>query len=208
MKLTKGFLVLFLSVSVLSACNQGDSNSTTNDSEIKSSVEKAVTKHEAVDLPVEIFKNSNHKFEGQTFIRSITNVEFKDFDESLELEFLDRYDNAVRRQNFDYQKDFKLLVITMKHELQGDVQSELYESYIFNDGTELVIGDANLANENEFLMKQQGYVTNMYRVSSTFDETGNILFAVPNEFAKDKNLQLKIVQKLDKESKYVYIDLN
>jgi len=206
LKLTKGFLVLFLSVSVLSACNQGDSNSTTNHDSVP--VEKAVKKHEAVDLPVEIFKNSNHKFEGQTFIRSITNVEFKNFDESLELEFLDRYDNAVRRQNFDYQKDFKLLVITMKHEMQGDVQGGLYESYIFNDGTGLVIGDDNLASENEFLMKQQEYVTNMYRVSSTSDETGNILFAVPNEFANDKNLQLKIVQKLDNESKYVYIDLN
>ncbi|GAB0171754.1 hypothetical protein LSPCS325_51910 [Lysinibacillus sp. CTST325] len=206
MKLTKGFLVLFLSVSVLSACSEEDK--TNHDSEIKSPVEEAVKKHEAVDLPVVIFKNSNHKYKDQIFVRSITNVELKDFDESTELKFLDRYDNAVRRQNFDLQKDFKLLVITMKQELQGDVQGKLYESYIFNAGTGLVIGDDNLANENEFLMKQQEYMTNRYSVSSTSDETGNILFAVPNEFANDKNLQLKIIQKLDNLSEYVYIDLN
>ncbi|WP_068985696.1 hypothetical protein [Lysinibacillus xylanilyticus] len=200
MKLTKGFLVLFLSVSVLSACNQGDK--TNHDSEIKSSVEKAVKKHEAVDLPVDVFRDSNYGFSSHIFTRSITHVEFKDFDESSELEFLDRYDKTVRGQNYDYQKDFKLLVITMKHEEQG---GSPYQSFVFNDGTGLVIGDDNLANKSKFLRYQQEYVTN--RVGPTTDETGTILLAVPNEFANDKNLQLKIVQKLDKESDYIYIDL-
>lgn len=196
-----------MSASVLSACNQGDKTSTNQYSEIRTPEEKVVKKHEAVNLPVDVFKNSDHKEKGQTFIRSITNVELKDFDETSELEFLDRYDNAVRIQNFDYPKDYKLLVITMKHEMQGD-NPNLYESFVFNAGTGLVIGDDNLAKENEFLKYQQEYVTNMFRVSSTSDESGNILLAVPNEYANEKNLQLKIVQKLDNESKYIYIDLN
>ncbi|MGE7954785.1 hypothetical protein [Lysinibacillus xylanilyticus] len=201
MRLTKGFLVLFLSFSVLSACNQEDS--TNHDSENKSPVEKAVKKHEAVDLPVDVFIDSNYGLRGHKFTRSIINVEFKDFDESSELEFLDRYDKTVRGQNYDYQNDFKLLVITMKHEVQDEAYP--YQSYEFNDGTGLVIGDDNLANKSKFLMYQQEYVTN--RVGPTTDETGTILLAVPNEFANDKNLQLKIVQKLDKESDYIYIDL-
>lgn len=55
-------------------------------------------KIESVHVPLNIFENNNYKIEGQkvTFTRSITNVEMKDFDQSSELDFRDRYNDYVK----------------------------------------------------------------------------------------------------------------
>ncbi|MGR5966293.1 hypothetical protein ACT7DB_27615 [Bacillus cereus] len=57
-------------------------------------------------MPVNIFENDNYKIEGQkvTFTRSITNVEMKDFDQSSELDFRDRYNDYVSKKKFKPQK--------------------------------------------------------------------------------------------------------
>lgn len=206
MIIRKRFLVLLLSASVLVGCNQGESSETSNpDSDIQISKKK----HEAVKLPVDIFVDSDYTIQDQQvgFTRSITGVEVKNFDESSEIEFLERYGNAVSSQGFNLQKDFKLLVITMEHEIQGEARRSPLEGYVLNVGSGLVIGDEPLVNKNEFLRYQEAHMVKEYKVGTTFEEKGNILLAVPNEFANDKNLQLKINQKLDNENKYVYIDL-
>ncbi|PYE86634.1 hypothetical protein [Bacillus sp. 196mf] len=70
-------------------------------------------------MPVNIFENDNYKIEGQkvTFTRSITNVEIKDFDQSSELDFRDRYNDYVSKKSLNLKNDFKLLIINMKHEI-------------------------------------------------------------------------------------------
>lgn len=206
MIIRKRFLVLLLSTSVLVGCNQGDSSVTSNPD---NAIQISEKKHEAVNLPVDIFVDSSYKIEGEQvgFTRSITDVEIKDFDDSSEIEFLERYGNAAS-QGFDLQKDFKMLVISMKHEVHKEALSRPLESYSLNAGSGLVIGDIDLLSRNELLKYAQDYISTGYMPGgSTFDETGNILLPVPNEFVNDKYLQLKITQKLDNKNNYIYIDL-
>ena len=206
MIIRKRFLVLLLSASVLVGCNQGESSETSN-SDID--IQISIKKHEAVKLPVDIFVDSDYTIQEQQvgFTRSITGVEIKNFDESSEIEVLERYGNAVSSQGFNLQKDFKLLVITMEHKTQGEAGRSPLEGYVLNVGSGLVIGDEPLVNKNEFLRYQEAHMVKEYKVGTTFEEKGNILLAVPNEFANDKNLQLKINQKLDNKNKFLYIDL-
>ncbi|AHA75409.1 MULTISPECIES: hypothetical protein [Bacillus] len=161
-------------------------------------------------MPLNIFENNNYKIEGQkvTFTRSITNVEMKDFDQSSELDFRDRYNDYVSKKNLNLKNDFKLLIIHMKHEINEKARSNPYEGYLLNVGSGLVIGDNELASENEFLEYKQTYITADHSAKSTFEQSGKILLAIPNKYAKNKRLQLKIVQKINKTNKLVYIDLN
>ncbi|MED0983098.1 hypothetical protein [Bacillus paramycoides] len=197
-----------LSVSILSACS-GQNESVVKEQQ-QTQVKKSVKKNESVNLPVNIFKDSNYKIEMQKvgFTRSITSVEIKDFDETSELNFLDRYDNSVRDRHLKLKNDFKLLVINMKKELNEKARSSSHEGFLLNKGSGLVIGDKELASENEFLEYQQTYITTDWRAKMTSEQTGKVLLAIPNEYAKNKSLQLKLVQKIDGENKLVYIDLN
>lgn len=196
-----------LSVSMLSACSGQNENVV---KEQQQTSIKSVKKNEAVHLPVNIFENNNYKIEGQkvTFTRSITNVEMKDFDQSSELDFRDRYNDYVNKKNLNLKNDFKLLIINMKHEINEKARSNPYEGYLLNEGSGLVIGENELASENEFLEYQQTYITADHRAKSTFEQSGKILLAIPNKYAKNKSLQLKIVQKINKTNKLVYVDLN
>ena len=211
MKLTKNFSSFVLSVFILSACGQTENISPVNgENKIQSPIEKVITKHEAVDLPVIIYMDSEYdKLSGKenTFTRRIIDTEIKDFDESTEIEFLERSSSDVRRQHFDLQNDYKLLVITMSHELTGDEKLANREAFMLNAGSGLVMGDDELAMTNEFLSYQQEYVATDYRVGKTIDETGDIFLAIPNEFADNENLQLKVLQKLDDENKHIYVDI-
>ncbi|MGN4511794.1 hypothetical protein [Bacillus cereus] len=196
-----------LSVSMLSACSGQNENVV---KEQQQTSIKSVKKNESVHLPVNIFENNNYKIEGQkvTFTRSITNVEMKDFDQSSELDFRDRYNDYVSKKNLNLKNDFKLLIINMKHEINEKARSNPYEGYLLNEGSGLVIGENELASENEFLEYQQTYITADHRAKSTFEQSGKILLAIPNKYAKNKSLQLKIVQKINKTNKLVYVDLN
>ncbi|WP_368661284.1 hypothetical protein AB3U43_03790 (plasmid) [Bacillus cereus] len=196
-----------LSVSMLSACSGQNENVV---KEQQQTSIKSVKKNEAVHLPVNIFENNNYKIEGQkvTFTRSITNVEMKDFDQSSELDFRDRYNDYVSKKNLNLKNDFKLLIINMKHEINEKARSNPYEGYLLNEGSGLVIGENELASENEFLEYQQTYITADHRAKSTFEQSGKIFLAIPNKYAKNKSLQLKIVQKINKTNKLVYVDLN
>ncbi|WP_176519820.1 hypothetical protein [Bacillus pseudomycoides] len=196
-----------LSASMLSACNSQNDNVV---KEHQQTPIKSVKKNESVHLPVNIFENNNYKIEGQkvTFTRSITNVEMKDFDQSSELDFRDRYNDYVSKKNLNLKNDFKLLIINMKHEINEKARSNPYEGYSLNEGSGLVIGENELANENEFLEYQQTYITADHRAKSTFEQSGKILLAIPNKYAKNKSLQLKVVQKINKTNKLVYVDLN
>lgn len=202
---------MILSVFILSACGQTENISPVNgENKIQSSVEKVIKKHEAVELPVIIYKDSEYdKLSGKekTFTRRITSTEIKDFDESTEIEFLERYGNDVRRQHFDLRNDYKLLVITMSHELKGEEKRSIREAFMLNAGSGLVLGDDELAMTNEFLSYQQEYVATDYRVGKTIGETGDIFLAIPNEFADNEYLQLKVLQKLDDESTYIYVNV-
>ncbi|WP_180233371.1 hypothetical protein [Bacillus thuringiensis] len=196
-----------LSVSMLSACSGQKENVV---KEQQQTTIKSVKKNESVHVPVNIFENNNYKIEGQkvTFTRSITNVEMKDFDQSSELDFRDRYNDYVSKKNLNLKNDFKLLIIHMKHEINEKARSNPYEGYLLNVGSGLVIGDNELASENEFLEYQQTYITADHRAKSTFEQSGKILLAIPNKYANNKSLQLKIVQKINKTNKLVYVDLN
>ncbi|AKR13125.1 hypothetical protein PDK93_17510 [Bacillus cereus] len=171
---------------------------------------KSVKKNESVNLPVNIFKDSKYEIEMQKvgFTRSITNVEMKDFDQSSELDLRDRYNEYVSNKNLNLKKDFKLLIINMKHEIHEKARSKSHEGYLLNKGSGLVIGDNEIASQNEFLAYQQKYITTDWRAKMTSEQTGKVLLAIPNEYAKNKSLQLKLVQKIDGENKLVYIDLN
>ncbi|WP_257132398.1 hypothetical protein [Bacillus thuringiensis] len=171
---------------------------------------KSVKKNESVNLPVNIFKDSKYEIEMQKvgFTRSITNIEMKDFDQSSELDLRDRYNEYVSNKNLNLKKDFKLLIINMKHEIHEKARSKSHEGYLLNKGSGLVIGDNEIASQNEFLAYQQKYITTDWRAKMTSEQTGKLLLAIPNEYAKNKSLQLKLVQKIDGENKLVYIDLN
>ncbi|MDA1871999.1 hypothetical protein ACRS42_26565 [Bacillus thuringiensis] len=171
---------------------------------------KSIKKNESVNLPVNIFKDSKYEIEMQKvgFTRSITNVEMKDFDQSSELDLRDRYNEYVSNKNLNLKKDFKLLIINMKHEIHEKARSKSHEGYLLNKGSGLVIGDNEIASQNEFLAYQQKYITTDWRAKMTSEQTGKLLLAIPNEYAKNKSLQLKLVQKIDGENKLVYIDLN
>ncbi|MBG9614129.1 hypothetical protein ABE15_13290 [Bacillus cereus] len=207
MKITKRALFILVSVSLLGACSELNNDRVT---EHQQTSIKSVKKNESVHVPVNIFENNNYKIEGQkvTFTRSITNVEMKDFDQSSELDFRDRYNDYVSKKNLNLKKDFKLLIIHMKNEINEKARSNPYEGYLLNVGSGLVLGDNELASENEFLEYQQTYITADHRAKSTFEQSGKILLAIPNKYAKNKSLQLKIVQKINKTNKLVYIDLN
>jgi hypothetical protein len=79
---------------------------------------------------------------------------------------------------------------------------------MLSEGSGLVIGDSELANQNEFIMYQQEFLTTDYKVGNTLDETGNLLMAIPNSYANNPNLQIRTKQELDGEKKYIYIDVN
>jgi hypothetical protein len=202
----KGFIHTRISFSVR-ACSELKDNRVTEHQETPI---KSVKKNESVHLPVNIFENNNYKIEGQkvTFTRSITNVEIKDFDQSSELDFRDRYNDYVSKKKLNLKNDFKLLIINMKHEINEKARSNPYEGYLLNEGSGLVIGESELASENEFLEYQQRYITADHRAKSTFEQSGKILLAIPNKYAKNKSLQLKIVQKINKTNKLIYVDLN
>lgn len=211
MKLTKKLALIALSVSVLSACAQENSPVNQNGSEntVQTPEKKEVKKHESEKLPVTIFSDTDYKIEGQQvgFKRIITKVEMKDFDESSEIEFYDRYGKSVRNEGLNLQEDFKLLMIHMKHET-GEARREPLEAFMLNEGSGLVVGDNELSIQNEFLMYQQDYLSTEFKVGTTFDLTGDIMMAIPKENAEDPNLQLRILQQIDEEKKYIYIDLN
>ncbi|MGN4725304.1 hypothetical protein ACTFRJ_28305 [Bacillus cereus group sp. MYBK15-2] len=207
LKLKKKALFLMLSVSMLSAC------SGQNDSVVKEHQQtpiKSVKKNDSVNLPVNIFENNNYNIEGQkvTFTRSITNIEIKDFDQTSELDFRDRHNDYITKKNLNLKNDFKLLIINMKHEINETARSNPHEGYLLNKGSGLVIGENELASENEFLEYQQKYITTDWRAKSTSEQQGKVLLAIPNKYAENKNLQLKVVQKLNNTNKLVYIDLN
>ncbi|HHK5548771.1 TPA: hypothetical protein ACQUHN_005321 [Bacillus thuringiensis] len=192
---------------MLSAC------SGQNDNVVKEQQQtpiKSIKKNESVNLPVNIFKDSKYEIEMQKvgFTRSITNVEMKDFDQSSELDLRDRYNEYVSNKNLNLKKDFKLLIINMKHEIHEKARSKSHEGYLLNKGSGLVIGDNEIASQNEFLAYQQKYITTDWRAKMTSEQTGKLLLAIPNKYAKNKSLQLKLVQKIDGENKLVYIDLN
>ncbi|WP_144508884.1 hypothetical protein [Bacillus mycoides] len=207
LKITKRVLFILVSVSLLGACSGPKDNRVTEQAQ---TTIKSVKKNESVNLPVNIFKDSNYKIIMDTFIftRSITNVEMKDFDESSELDFRDRYNSYVSNKNINLKNDFKLLIIRMKHEINEKAKSSPLEGFVLNKGSGLVIGDKELASGNQFLEYQQTYITTDYMVGRTIKETGNIVLAIPNEYAKNKSLQLKLVQKIDGKNQLVYIDLN
>lgn len=192
---------------MLSACSDQNENVV---KEQQQTPIKSVKKNESVNLPVNIFKDSKYEIEMQKvgFTRSITNVEMKDFDQSSELDLRDRYNEYVSNKNLNLKKDFKLLIINMKHEIHEKARSKSHEGYLLNKGSGLVIGDNEIASQNEFLAYQQKYITTDWRAKMTSEQTGKVLLAIPNEYAKNKSLQLKLVQKIDGENKLVYIDLN
>ncbi|PEF02041.1 hypothetical protein CON21_03555 [Bacillus thuringiensis] len=196
-----------LFVSMLSACSGQNENVV---KEQQQTPIKSVKKNESVNLPVNIFKDSKYEIEMQKvgFTRSITNIEMKDFDQSSELDLRDRYNEYVSNKNLNLKKDFKLLIINMKHEIHEKARSKSHEGYLLNKGSGLVIGDNEIASQNEFLAYQQKYITTDWRAKMTSEQTGKLLLAIPNEYAKNKSLQLKLVQKIDGENKLVYIDLN
>ncbi|EJR49899.1 hypothetical protein IIO_06495 [Bacillus cereus VD115] len=197
-----------LSASMLSACSSQSENVVKEQQQTQA--KKTVKKNESVNLPVNIFKNSNYDIAMEKFIftRNITSVEIKDFDESSELDFRDRYNSYVSNKNLNLKNDFKLLIINMKQEINEKAKSSPLEGFVLNKGSGLVIGDKELASGNQFLEYQQTYITTAYMVGRTTKDSGNILLAIPNEYAKNKSLQLKLVQKIDGANKLVYIDLN
>lgn len=207
MKFTKPIAIMFVAASLLTGCGDSqNSNKNDNDNFI---VKQSVKKHEAVELPTEIYVDSDYnKLYGleSTFKRVITAVEVSDFDEQSAVEFLNRYDSAVERQNFNLVKDFKLLKISLSHVLEGDTKFVPSEAFMLNEGSGLVLGERNISNEDEFLGHQLSYISTDYRVGKTSDETGDILLAVPKEFV-DAHLQLKIRKKHNKEVNDIYIDL-
>lgn len=213
MKLARRLAFIVLSVSVLSACaqqKQENSPKNKNGDTIQVHEKKEVKKHESEKLPVTIFSDSKYKIEGQQvgFKRTITKVKMKDFNESSEVEFYDRYGKTVRNQGLDLQNDYKLLEIDIKHETEKEARSRPYEAYMLNDGSGLVVGDNELASQNDFLMYQQDFLARGFKVGKTFEGRGNIMMAIPKEYAEDPDLQFRIEQQIDKTKKYIYIDLN
>ncbi|MDA2411321.1 hypothetical protein PDN38_20880 [Bacillus cereus] len=192
----------------MSACS--GQNEPVSKEQQQTPIKKSVKKNESVNLPVNIFKDSDYKIEMQEvgFTRNITSVEMKDFDQTSELDFWDRYTTYTKRENIKLKNDYKLLIINMTHETNKKARSHPLEAFMFNKGSGLVLGDEELASENEFLKYQQEHISFRYGVHASLEEKGNILLAIPKEYAKDKNLQLKIVQKLDDQNKLVYVDLN
>lgn len=205
MKFAKVLTTVLLSATLLAACGEK------NDSVIeKTNVENTnVKKHESVELPVTIYSDSDYgKSSGKNtlFQRNIESVAVEAFTEESQEIFLSKYDDVVRRQNFDLINDFKLLKLTLSHEVEGESNTKAREAFMLNSGSDLVIGDKKLSMESPFLQHQLEYVATEYRMGKTYDESGEIWLAVPKEMAI-AHLQLNIKQKKDDVIDNIYIDL-
>lgn len=211
MNLPKKIVALSFSALLLAACGNDTSTTVNNTAEtdkIPQNVQK-IEKNKTAKLPLEIFKDSSYKVEGEifTFTRTVEKVVLKNFDDDNILEFYNRYDNYVREQNVDLKNNYMLLEIDVRHSLDKQARRKQQESFIFNEGSGLVIGDRELGKDDEFLNHQQKYITKNYNVNSTSKDTGNVLLAVPIEYLQGDLLQFKFIQKLNSEDSVSYIDV-
>lgn len=57
----------------------------------------------------------------------------------------------------------------MKHEISEKARHDPFKGYVLNTGSGLVIGEDEVASENEFVDYQQRYMTANYRAKSTLN---------------------------------------
>ncbi|MGG5373468.1 hypothetical protein [Enterococcus sp. AZ196] len=199
--------VAFLSTSYVVVRNNSPNNSS---EEVKVSHVKK-KKHAATNLPVTIYVDSEYnKLVGRndSFSRIITGFDFKEFNDSEAIRFKEVYGNIIERNFHNFRDDYKLLVLYLTHKIETTANDRPLESFMLNKGSALVIGDDELGTYDDLVLYQQEFLTTDYRVKRSLEPNGEILLAVPKSYAENKDLQLRISEKIDGESSYVYLDLN
>lgn len=165
-----------------------------------------------MNLPVEIFTTDNLKIEGNihNYKRTITSVKVEDFNDQNTLDYLDVFKSLVNNQKLNLQDDFKLLTVTMEQQVMEKARSKPYEPLKLNTGSTLVVGENDMALQNDVLSQQINYYTSKF-FAGTNDVQGNVLIAIPEEIANNQNLQLKVVQEFKNKDnvkkEIVFIDL-
>lgn len=206
----KGKKFLFYSLLfsfLLVGCSQNNSKVDVRVSETKK--ERSV-KHESISLPLTYFKDSKYNNElgrNDIFQKNLLSVDLKGFDDDLETQFLTFYDSSVTR-NIDGLKDnYKLLVLNVEKKLESKKGDTPLESFNLNKNSDLVIGDDNLSNKDNFIAKQIEFICNKTRVKQSLDKEGKMYIAIPKIYANDSNLQFKIMTNIDGEEKFSYINI-
>lgn len=211
--LTKKILVLSSTTLILFGCSSAGNSVEDPQKNPTEKVEKnIVQKNESVNLPVEIFTTDNLKIEGNihNYKRTITSVKVEDFNDQNTLDYLDVFKSLVNNQKLNLQDDFKLLTVTLKQQVMEKARSKPYEPLKLNIGSTLVVGENDMALQNDVLSQQINYYTSKF-FAGTNDVQGNVLIAIPKEIANNQNLQLKVVQEFKNKDnvkkEIVFIDL-
>ncbi|MFP3721977.1 hypothetical protein SFC57_24060 [Niallia circulans] len=202
MKLSK-IAISILSISLVTACSNDSPNV-----EVKGDTEDTtiVKKHESVELPVTIYKQENY-FSGEdvTFIRTIESVKADNFTESTAIDFTDRYDNQIKQMNLDLTNDYKRIAISMTHNIEGKTTKTPMEAFILDENSEILFNNEPI--QDEVVTKQLKLSTLDYRMGSTHDKKGEIVFAIPKKYMEGI-LQLKTISRNNENNEVIYIDLN
>lgn len=216
MKSRKVIIATFVSVAFLSTSYVVLRNNSPNDSseEVKVSHVKR-KKHAATSLPVTIYVDSGYnKLVGKNdkFSRIITSLKLKDFSDNESIRFKEIYGSVIERDYPNFREEYKLLVLSMTHKIETEATDSPtdspFEAYKLNVGSALVIGDDELGKYDDLVSYQQEFLTTDYRVKRSLEPNGEILLAVPKSYAENKDLQLRISEKIDDKSNYVYLNLN
>ena len=204
-------LMLFSSI-ILFGCQSKNVN-ILNEGEVnvpKEETKKSI-KNDSVSLPVTIFEDNHYnKNLGRedSFKKIIVSSNISKINDELKTEFTNLYDTSVARDINNLEEEYKVITLNLEKVYVSENEDTPLESFNLVKGSDLVIGADSLSQKNDFVMKQFEYLSNSYRIGNTLDENGQLLIAVPKEFANEKKLQLKIARNIDDKQDFVYIDVN
>ncbi|MDO7285902.1 hypothetical protein Q5W88_21600 [Shouchella clausii] len=192
--------IAFLSISLVSACtNDGQEMESTD-------VDARVSTNESVKLPVAIYKKDNYYAgEDVSFIRTIEEVEVSDFDESTAIDFTDRYDSQIKNLDLDLINDYKRVLISMSHATEGETTKKPLEAFILDETSEILLNNEPVLDDE--VVHQVKLSTLDYRMGSTHDDNGDIVFAIPKERFQG-HLQLKTIARDNESTEVIYITLD
>ena len=203
MKIVK-LAITILSIVLITACSDSTEDIQVSGKDTEDTEDATTKKHESVELPVKTFSKENY-YPGEdiTFIRSIESVNVSDFTEDTVIEIEDRY-NHLREMNLDLINEYKLVSLSMTHEVEGDTTKSPLEAFILDKNSEIHFNAEPIADNVVIQQVKQSTVD--YRMGKTHDDKGEVLFAIPRGYFEG-NLQLKTTVRNNGNNEVIYIDL-
>lgn len=187
-------------------------NSATNDKPVATEkTKKRNVKHETTDMPILFYKKSNYNINAgldNTFEKTLVSVTTEDFTEENEIKIIDQFKGREFIRAIDFSNS-KLVTLTLEKKLLTDDENKkAHDNFRLIKGTDFVIGKDVIGNFDQVIAEQLAFVTSIEGgLKRSYDETGFIYFAIPKEYIKTKNLQLRIVTDIDKQKEFMYVDI-